>query len=160
MNELVIDAPELQSPAQRTGSVLINVCGWLLWLYVSFPLLTVCGLILHLDFCSTLIHQVGGEWGLRSLLQVYGLTLAGLCLMWSVWIVFRLRTRHQDVRAVRPSAVTDAELCDRFQVESSVLTGSRESRSIDVAFDNRGQIVALFPKLADKSAVESQPVRA
>jgi poly-beta-1,6-N-acetyl-D-glucosamine biosynthesis protein PgaD len=150
MSEFVIEAPEKQSLSQRISTILISACGWILWLYVSFPLLTICGHFLHLDFCSALIDRVGGAWSLAQLMQLYGYTLLFLSNIWAVWIIFRLKTRHRDQRTARPEAVTDADLCQSFQVESCTLALSRQSRKIDVAFDAQGQILALLPHNQDK----------
>lgn len=153
MNSLVIEAPDLQTPAQKTATYMISGFGWLLWLYVSFPLITVCGYLMHVGFCSVLIDRVGGAWSLRSLLQLYGMTLVGIACTWTLWILYRLKTRHKDVRSSRPQIVSDEALCLTYQVSSESLQATRVCRAIDVDFDSQGKILALIPKVscADKA---------
>jgi poly-beta-1,6-N-acetyl-D-glucosamine biosynthesis protein PgaD len=88
----------------------------------------------------------GGYKSLLELMQIYGVTLLVMIALWFCWIIYRfLRSR-----AVLPAAhkiVSDAELCEFYQVKADELQMCRNAAMITVYFDDHGHIVHLDPHI-------------
>lgn len=139
--EIVINAPDLQSPAQRLSTAILLGMGWLLWAYFAFPFVELCGWFMDIRICSEWVNLSGGYLSLQHLLVLYGLTVAGWLGLWSLWVMYR-SLRHRRRRGALP-AVALEPICRDFGVEPAQVAQCRASRVTTVHFDGNGRIVGM-----------------
>ncbi len=143
MNELVINAPHLQTWGQRLAAGALNLLGWLLWCYFFFPLVSLGCWFLDYDQCSQWVNLSGGYLNLREMLLVYLETVAVMVLVWLLWVAYNLAKRRRRHPARPPQPVSRADLCRTFNVSKKELKECQESRFAVVHFDQSGHIIGL-----------------
>jgi len=87
--DLIIELPHLQSLTQRFGSWFVSLACWSLWIYFLVPLVSLSGWLLGVRKFSAEVRWFGGYKSLIDLLQLYGLTILGILLIWTVWTLIR-----------------------------------------------------------------------
>ena len=143
--DLVIDAPDLQSPTQRLNTAVLLGMGWLSWAYFSFPFVELCGWFLNIHICSVWVDLSGGYASLRHLLGIYALTIVGWLAVWGLWSLYRdarLARRSRETTASAP-LVDLATLCEDFGVEPERVAQCRTSHVTTVHFDGDGRIIGM-----------------
>lgn len=143
MTRLVIEAPDLQTPAQRFSALLLGVAGWILWLYVTFPVLTVCGWLLDISICSVWMNWSGGYMSLQELMQFYAGIAIGLFFFWFFWMKLRLTRRHDASKRPRADSLDFSVVAKAYHVDDELLEKCSHSRMITVHFDAQGRITDL-----------------
>ena len=146
MKGYIINAPQLQSLQKRAGSLFVWAVCWVMWIYLLVPLVTLSSWVLGDKRMINEMRWFGGYKSLLELMQIYGVTLLVMGVLWLCWISYRtIRSR-----AILPSAhkiVNDAELRAFYQVKADELQQSRNASIITVYFDDSGYIVHLDPHI-------------
>lgn len=143
MTELVINAPDLQTFQQRLVATLLTVTGWLLWSYIFFPLVTLTCWLVDNDVCSQWVNFAGGYLQLQRMLDIYLQTIAGLSLLWVIWLSYNVIRRRLRTGGAAPNLLDIEDLCQEFLVPRDDLARCRESRYTTILFDGKGRILSL-----------------
>lgn len=143
MTRLVIESPDLQTPAQRLSALIIGIAGWILWLYVTFPVLTVCGWLLDISICSVWMNWSGGYMSLQELMQFYAGIAVGLFFFWFFWMKIRLSRRYDASKRPVARKLETVAVAKAYHVDHSLLQQCRRSRMVTVHFDAQGRIIQL-----------------
>ena len=106
---LIIERPDLQSPAQRLVSGLLTVLFWGLWIYVWLPVAGVLGWWFGVSTAYEQMVELDGWRAVVELAAWYGLAIAvfaGSLIAWALYnrIRFRGVERRSEVRPVRLSS--------------------------------------------------------
>jgi poly-beta-1,6-N-acetyl-D-glucosamine biosynthesis protein PgaD len=142
MNELIINAPQLQSVYKRVANTIIWATGWLLWLYLLFPALTVISWQLGEHALVNQIRWFGDYNSLLDLLEMYAATLLALAAAWLAWVAYH-SLRNPLMPAKVHKIVNDQHLCAFYQIRADELPKCRCSQITSVYFDEQGQIIKL-----------------
>ncbi len=146
MKEYIINLPHLQSFKNRLGSLAVWSICWLMWIYLLVPLLTLSAWLLGEKKLSDEMLWFGGYKSLLELLQIYGIALFILAIIWLAWVGYcsfhkpQLLPKHHKV-------VTDQELCAAYHVDIAELPQCRDASLITVYFDDLGKIIHLEPDI-------------
>ncbi len=139
----IIERPDLQSRIQRSLFAAIAAAGWLIWLYLFAPLLSLLGWVFGIQRFQ--VYVLFNEAHSLSTLLVYGLIIvvAGLALIgWALYNYFRFR--GEDRRAA-PSPVNDAQLADGFRIDVQQVQAVQQARISLVSHDEHGHISGVHP---------------
>ena len=137
-HDLIIELPHLQSLTQRLGSWFVSLACWSLWIYFLVPLVSLSGWLLGVRKFSAEVRWFGGYKSLIDLLQLYGLTILGILLIWTAWTFIRNLTR--------PKAPTlgekrlQKEIPDALALSPQDVRDARAIRNLTVHFDEQGII--------------------
>lgn len=142
MREWIINKPHLQTRRQKIASYCITTLSWLLWLYFLLPLFTLFGWLMGAKHLSDEIRWFGGYKTLLELLQMYGGIIAGIALFWFCWTLFT-SWRKAVVPPPQHAPLTDAKLCESFQITTPQLQQGRLAKVVTVSFDDAGHITGI-----------------
>lgn len=137
----IIERPDLQSRIQRSLFAAIAAAGWLIWLYLFAPLLSVLGWVFGIQRFQT--YVLFNEAHSLSTLLVYGLiiAIAGLALI--AWALYNyIRFRGAD-RRTAPSPVNDVQLAAGFRIAIEQVHAVQKAQVSVLTHDEKGQIVAV-----------------
>ena len=142
MKTYIINAPQLQSIQKRLGGFFSWLLCWAMWIYLLVPLVTLTSWVLGDKKMINEMRWFGGYKSLLELLQIYLISLLVMAGLWLIWIIYRsLLTR---VVKKRPyPTVSNADLCEFFQVNQRELQNCQESQLMTVFYDEQGHIVQL-----------------
>ena len=113
-----------------------------MWIYLLVPLVTLTSWVLGDKKMINEMRWFGGYKSLLELLQIYLISLLVMAGLWLIWIIYRsLLTR---VVKKRPyPTVSNADLCEFFQVNQRELQNCQEAQLMTVFYDEQGHIVQL-----------------
>ena len=142
MKTYIINAPQLQSIQKRLGGFFSWLLCWAMWIYLLVPLVTLTSWVLGDKKMINEMRWFGGYKSLLELLQIYLISLLVMAGLWLIWIIYRsLLTR---VVKKRPyPTVSNADLCEFFQVNQRELQNCQEAQLMTVFYDEQGHIVQL-----------------
>jgi poly-beta-1,6-N-acetyl-D-glucosamine biosynthesis protein PgaD len=163
MRPLIIERPDLQTTVQRYGYASLTLFGWVLWLYLFVPLLSlgawvVGGALIYERLLTDLDDPALTEQLIRSLVFIVSFSTA--YLLWAFYNY--LRWRGPDRRRSAPSVTLD-DLSARFpiaprrirqlQISSNALvTNSELERLLDPAAEDRSVLLEEGPSHLDDEA--------
>lgn len=151
MNDLIINAPHLQSLQQRLGSYFVAVACWLLWIYFLVPIVTLSGWLMGVRQLAKEIRWFGGYKSLMELMELYGEAISLIAGLWLCWTILTSLLRRRS-KAMNATPVTNADLCKSHAVDAAELERCQANQRITVFFDDHGQIVHMEAQSADSSA--------
>ena len=142
MKTYIINAPQLQSIQKRLGGFFSWQLCWAMWIYLLVPLVTLTSWVLGDKKMINEMRWFGGYKSLLEILQIYLISLLVMAGLWLIWIIYRsLLTR---VVKKRPyPTVSNADLCEFFQVNQRELQNCQEAQLMTVFYDEQGHIVQL-----------------
>lgn len=139
--ELIIDAPERQTPWQRVVFGALTLAFWAAWVYLWLPLITLLGWFGWAQrFVDVMVVQRGAATLLDLLLwyALIALVLCGALILWAVveWTRFRdSKRRHQS-----PVPVSALELAAKLRASPTEMERILRSRRLVVHHNERGRI--------------------
>lgn len=157
-SKLIIERPDLQTLAQRFGSMTLTFGFWVLYLYLWLPGISALAWLVEGGlFYEHMIERRGyvaiGRV-LGAYLSVIGIT-SGLFLAWARLNQFRFRGEE---RRARVATVSAFELGRSFGVPPRIVHAWQQSRRVVVHFDDEGRIVPspqVLARLAQAAAMRS-----
>ena len=143
MSDLIIDTPHLQSLRQRYGFATLTFIFWIIWLYLWLPLISLFAWVFGMKIFYYHMIELGGYVGLLQLLGWYAVTIAGIALVFGIWMLINIfRFRGKEKR--RPiQHVNDQQVASYFGVDSDYLAPYKSARSVVVHQSPEGQITAI-----------------
>lgn len=136
-DEIYIDAPDLISRQRKLGDALATGLMWVLYTYLWAPLISLVAWLLGFEFAYNVMIRLGGINTLPSLLAWYVGMIAFIVLAVVIWSVSnRLRFSESNRRkAIAP--VTDAEIEEFFDLETSMLLAIRDAQVCRVTLNEQ-----------------------
>jgi biofilm PGA synthesis protein PgaD len=133
MHPLIIERPDLQTRLQRYGYLSVTFIGWVLWLYLFVPLLSLAAWV----FGATLVYQTLLQGlspaDLAGLLVRYGGGIAVLVSALFVWAMTSYwRFRGMDRRRA-PPPVDDERLRHAHHLDAEELAALRKAGRLVVS---------------------------
>ncbi len=154
-NPLIIDRPDLQSNAQRYGWSSITFIFWLLYIYLWLPLITLVAWWIGAKFFNLHIIKMSGYTGLIDKLGLY----AGIILVISVILIGWAKIEHMRFkdkpRRKGGTAVTVAEVAQKYNLEESQLIQLRQEKSVVVHFSDKGVMSGIAKFSHGNQSLES-----
>lgn len=139
---LIIERPELQSPARKTLSSIITSLAWSLWIYLWLPLLSVLawGAGIHLMVVEVFLPEKTED--LKELLRLVMFVIAAAAVV-IAWSQYNLRRYGKRNRRQRIPNVDDATLARYYEITPEMLTKLRNNRllTLDYCSDHQPVIV-------------------
>ncbi len=142
MKSYIINTPQLQSLQKRLGGFFAWLLCWAMWIYLLIPLVTLTSWVLGDKKMINEMRWFGGYKSLLELLQIYFISLLVMAGLWLIWIVYRALLTFS-IKKIPISLVTDANLCDFYQVKNTELQACRQAKQITMFYDDQGHIVKL-----------------
>ncbi|MEN9680146.1 MAG: hypothetical protein RLZZ627_39 [Pseudomonadota bacterium] len=137
--DLIIELPHLQSLTQRLGSWFVSLACWSLWIYFLVPLVSLSGWLLGVRKFSAEVRWFGGYKSLIDLLQLYGLTILGILLIWTAWTLTRNFLRPQ--APFTEGKGDQADIPAALALRPEGVRDARTLRNLTVQFDEQGVII-------------------
>ena len=160
--KLIIDRPDLQTLAQRFGSMTVTFVFWVLYLYLWLPGISAVAWLIEGGLFYEHMIERRGYVAVGRVLGTY-LTVIGamsaLFLAWARLNQFRFRGVE---RRERVATVSAFELGRSFGVPPRIVRSWQQSRSIVIHFDDEGgivpspQAVARLERVAAMRPVEAR----
>jgi len=137
-DDLIIELPHLQSLTQRLGSWFVSLACWTLWIYFLVPLISLSGWLLGVRKFSAEVRWFGGYKSLIDLLQLYGLTILVILLIWTAWTFIRNLTRPQ--APFTGGKRHQKDIPEALALAPQDVRDARATRNLTVHFDEQGVI--------------------
>lgn len=154
MNEYIINYPQLQSHQKRISGMIVWALGWLMWIYLLIPLITLSSWLLGDKTMANEMRWFGGYKSLLELLEIYVVTLLVLAMLWLVWVISHALRKHPVIPAATHT-VTDSELCIFYQVSNDELQLCRSAQLTSVYFDDHGHIIHMESDISVGQALKN-----
>jgi len=143
-----IDRPDLQSPGQRTVSSVLLIVGWLCWLYLFLPLLTLFGWAISYQRVNHYVLQ--NKDGFFQQIQLLGpivLIMGALLLLWATYNLIRFRgvSRRQ-----APQNATLEEIAGYFKVDVNLVMQAQNQQVSVFYFDEQGEVINIAAPERDR----------
>lgn len=140
----IIHRPDLQSRRQRSLFALLAGIGWLVWLYLFLPLVTLLGW--HFGVVRFRDYVIDSQSHTWASLTIYVITIAGAGAALLIWAFYNYRRfRHADRR--RPAAPMTAErLAITYGMNADEVARLQQARVATFEHDDHGNIIAVRPK--------------
>jgi biofilm PGA synthesis protein PgaD len=136
-----IHRPELQSRMQRSVYALLSTIGWLVWLYLFGPLLSVMAWLFGYKRFNEFVLNNNNH--AMHTLMVYAIVIgaAGLAfVLWATYNLFRFRGRS---RRASTQPATLAEVAETYGVDEEKVTRIRAAKVQLVHHDEHGCITDI-----------------
>lgn len=139
---LIIERPELQSPARRTLYSVVTALAWSLWLYLWLPLVSLLAWLagIRLMVLEVFLPVGGQDW--MELIRLLGfVVLAVLAIV--VWSQYNLRRYGQRNRRKRIPNVEAETLASYYEISPAQLEKLRSKRllTLDYSSDHHPVVI-------------------
>lgn len=143
---LIIEYPELQSPARKTLSSVITTMAWTLWLYLWLPLFSLIawGAGIQLMIVEVFLPDRGED--MRELVRLISYVVL-ITLVVVVWSQYNLRRYGRRNRRIHIPDVNKATLARYYEISPQMLENLRNQRLLTLDYCNDHQ-----PVLVDTAA--------
>lgn len=140
---LIIERPDLQSPAQRLLSGLLTAFFWALWVSIWLPVMGLIGWWVGLSSAFEQMVVLDGWRDVVDGARRYGIGIAALCSVLIAWATYnRVRFQGAERRSdVQPVGLTSQ--ARRARVDPGELLLWQEARCLRVMHDRRGRIESV-----------------
>lgn len=136
-----IDRPDLQSHGQRTVSSVLAVVGWVCWLYLFLPLLTIFGWAISYDRVNQyIVHNQDGFFQQIQLLGPIVLIMGILLLLWATYNLLRFRGKS---RRTAPESATLEEIAEHFKIDVNSVAQAQTQQVSVFYFDEKGVVTNI-----------------
>lgn len=135
-NDLIIEMPHLQSLGQRLGSLFVAIACWSLWIYFLIPLVSLSGWLMGVRKFSAEVRWFGGYKSLIDLLEIYGITILGILVVWLLWTLGRSMSCRRPPRVKHPR--NPVQLDAVFITPAIDLEMGKSLKTVTVWFDEQG----------------------
>jgi biofilm PGA synthesis protein PgaD len=142
-DKLHINHPELMTWRQRYGGAFATGVMWAIYTYLWAPLLSLIAWLLGFEFAYGVMIRSGGLEALKNVLWWYALMVGGIIIVVTGWSLFnRLRFANRE-RRYSAKLVSDNQIAELFQLDSSQLESLRSARVINLSHDESGRIESI-----------------
>lgn len=149
-----IDRPDLQSHGQRTLSSMLVVVGWICWLYLFLPVLTLLGWAVSYERVNQyIVHNKDGFFQQINLLGPIVLLVGALLLFWATYNLIRFKDAS---RRIAPQNVTQDEIAEHFKVDASLVAQAQTQKVSVFYFNEQGDVVDIVDS-ERPTLVQSEP---
>ena len=132
---LIIERPELQSPARRTLYSVVTALAWSIWLYLWLPLISLLAWMAGVQLLVLEVFlPVGGQDWMELLRLLVFVVVAILAV--SVWSQYNLRRYGQRNRRKRIPDVDAQTLAKYYEISPELLEKLRHKRLITLDYSN------------------------
>jgi len=138
---LIIERPDLQTLAQRFGSMTLTFVFWLVYLYLWLPLVSALAWFVEGGLFYEHMIVERGYVAVGRVIGAYLTVIAvtsGVFIAWARLNQFRFRGVE---RRSHVESITAFELSQTFGVPPRIVMAWQRDRSITVHFDDDGRIV-------------------
>ncbi len=142
MKTYIINTPQLQSLQKRLGGFFAWLICWAMWIYLLIPLVTLTSWVLGDKKMINEMRWFGGYKSLLELSEIYGMSLLIMAGLWLIWIVYRT-VLTGSIKQAPIKQVTEADLCEFYQVKNTELQDCKNANQITVFYDDHGHIIEL-----------------
>lgn len=145
--------PDLQGRLRRGLDNTLTVLGWLVWLYLFIPLITLIGWIFGYHRLDQFVLSSPRASAYTLVIYMIVIALAGATLvLWALYNLVRFRGKE---RRSHPHNITEDALAAEFHVETSQLWRLQRSRIAQIHCDDDGNIAEI--KYASLTPSGTQP---
>lgn len=139
----IINRPDLQSRWQRGWFAALAAAGWLIWLYLFAPILSLLGWLFGAQRFSQYVLFTQ-EHTVRTVL-IYALIILVAGVFFLGWAIYNyLRFRGED-RREPPVAVTNAQMAEAFRIDVGAVATVQRLKVARLGYDELGHIVTIQP---------------
>ena len=135
-----IYAPHLLSQRRRVGDTIVTGLMWILYSYLWVPFISLLAWLLGLEFGYDVMVRAGGVNALKEVLWWYGIVLASIFVVVTVWSAINRRRFADHDRRHSGQDVSDSETAEYFALQQGELQEMRTARIMSLSFDARGGI--------------------
>jgi len=139
---LIIEYPELQSPAQKTLSSVITTVAWTLWCYLWLPLLSLMLWGVGIQLMVVEVFLPDRTEDLRELLRLIGYVIFTAVAV-LVWSQYNLRRYGRRNRRSRIPDVDKTTLARYYEISPKMLENLRNQRLLTLDYCNDHQPVLV-----------------
>ncbi|MCP4155719.1 MAG: poly-beta-1,6-N-acetyl-D-glucosamine biosynthesis protein PgaD [bacterium] len=139
-NELIIEAPGLQSLKQRYSSKLMTLLFWLLWFYLLNPLLSIFAWLFGFKVFYDNMVLLGGWPGLMEKVNAYVVTLLVMGIVFFGWAFYNNARFYNKKRRGKLWKVNTLNLSTQFNISRNEVMKAKSARRIVINFDEGGNI--------------------
>lgn len=142
-NPLIIEAPELQSHAQRYGWSSVTLFFWMLYIYLWLPFITLITWWIGLKIFHRQIIELHGYEGVIDKLGLYSVIVIILSIILIGWARIENYRFKDAARRVGRNNVSIAEVAKTFNQQESQLAQLMQKKSVIVYFSEEGQLTEI-----------------
>lgn len=136
-----IDRPDLQSHGQRTVSSVLAILGWVCWLYLFLPLLTLFGWAISYERVNQyIVHNKDGFFQQIELLGPIVIIMGMLLLLWAIYNLIRFRGVS---RRTAPENTTVEDIAGHFKLDVSLVKRAQNQQVSVFYFDEQGMVTHI-----------------
>jgi len=147
--------PDLQGRFQRGLFAALSVLGWIIWLYLFIPLITLIGWAFGYHRLDRFVLSSPRESVYTLIIYLIVIALAGATLvLWAIYNLIRFRGKE---RRTQPHNVTEDALAAEFRIETSQLWRLQRSRIARVYCDDSGNITDIKYASLNPPGADARP---
>ena len=135
-----IYAPHLLSRQRRVGDAIATGLMWMLYSYLWGPFISLVAWLLGFEFAYDVMVRAGGVSALAEVAWWYGIVLASIFVIVSVWSVTNRRRFASRDRRQSGQDIGDSQMTEYFALQQGELQIMRTARSINLSHDATGCI--------------------
>ena len=140
---LIIEAPELQSHAQRYGWSSVTLFFWMLYIYLWLPFITLVAWWIGVKLFHRQIIELHGYEGVIDKLGLYSIIVIILSIVFIGWARIENYRFKDSIRRVGRNSVSVGEVAKKFNLQESQLTRLMQKQSVIVYFSEEGQLTEI-----------------
>ena len=152
---LIIERPDLQTLAQRFGSMSLTLVFWMFYLYLWLPLISAFAWLTEGYFFYDHLIANEGYVGLGDILIIYAYVVLAMNVAFFAWARINFRRFRGAERRSLVNPVETGQIAKQFHVPTQVVQGWQQSKSTVIYFDHRGEIIPS-PNILDRLAKARQ----
>lgn len=136
-----IDRPDLQSNARRGVLGVLNSLGWMIWIYLLMPFISVIAWLFgYYRFNGYVVHDQPGTWAHLLLMLVLVGIMSVLLIGWASYNLLRFRNNE---RRLAVTNVTVQQVAQFYELDSGTVQRVQQQQVSTFYYDDVGKIVDI-----------------
>jgi len=136
-----IDRPDLQTAGQRTTSAFLAALGWMCWIYLFLPLLTLLGwAISYRRVDLYVLRNKDGFFQQIHILAPLVMVAGAIFLIWALYNLLRFRGRS---RRFAPPNISIEKIAAHFELDTDTISQAQQRQTNIFYFDADGEILDI-----------------
>jgi biofilm PGA synthesis protein PgaD len=127
---LIVERPDLKSPALVMGERLITILFWSFWFYLWLPLISLLAWLVGIKFLYRQMVELGGFTGFLEQINVFAIGLALVCSAVASWSYYNYVRYAHCTRRTKILKIDKKKMADSLRVAEERLSEIQQAKRI------------------------------
>lgn len=137
-----IDRPDLQGKRQRGLLGLLNLIGWMIWIYLFVPLFTLLAWLFgYYRFDRYVIHDAQND--ALEQLEILLVMIIFMNLALLAWAMYNYLRFYDNERRSKTANVSNSQIAHFYELDTAQVEAAQQQQLLTFYYDDHGKIIQI-----------------